>query len=176
MSIGYTREQIHQLDILLDNNVPPEQSPEQLETAVVVSEVVMAGTELGVLVRVGFGHGETRDYFLNCAVVLELVIGLVGASNEQNWWGVGEQPQFEPELPEVPRSAHDNAWRVLSLRTDSTPDGALISFSTGRTVSQFFMFKNIAHYVVGGLISAAERVGYWDDEMRLIPAHGERPS
>lgn len=171
MSTGYTREQLHQLEILIDQNAPPEQSAEQLYTAAIASDVVMAGTELGALVRIGFEHGASHDFFLNCAVVLEFVIGLVGAAQEQSWWGVADQPgAFEPELQAPTERDLDNALKVLSLRTDSSPEGALISFSTGRTMSQFYMPKNIAHYVIAGLHSAAERVGWWDDEMRLIPS------
>lgn len=78
---------------------PPEQSAEQLETAAVASDVVMAGTECGSLLRMGFEHSHTHDVFLNCAVVLELVIGLYGAAQEQNWWEVADQPEaFEPEM------------------------------------------------------------------------------
>ena len=175
MSTGYTREQIHQLEILLDQNVPPEQSIEHLDTAPIATDVVMAGTAIGALFKIGFEHGETKEFFLNCLVALELVIGLHGATIEESWWGVTEQPgAFEPELSPPKENDLDNALRVLSLRTDSTPYGALICFSTGRTVTQFFMPKAIAHYVLAGLASASERAGWWNDEMQLIPSDHEK--
>ena len=173
MATGYTREQIRNLEILIDNNVPPEQSEKQLASAPIATDVVMAGTELGALIRIGFEHGDSHDFFINCAVVLELVIGLYGAAQEQNWWAVGEQPEaFEPELESPSVEDLANAFKVLSLRTDSIPEGALISFNSGRTVVQFFMPKSIAHYVLAGMQSASECAGWWNEDMQLIPIDG----
>lgn len=168
MSTGYTSEQIRELEILMNQNRPPEQTAEQLEGAPAATHAVVSGTDKGALVRLAFDQDAPHDFFLNCAVALKLVVDLQGAAREQNWW-TGHPQGIEQNRASPTDAEIWAAIKVLSPRTDSAPEGALVSFGSGRTVSQFFMPRNVVHEVLAGLRGLAEHAGWWDDEMRLIP-------
>jgi len=174
MSTGYTREQIRQLEILIAQNTPPEQTAEQLNGAPTAIEIGLAGTGKGALIEFGFEHGVSHEFFLNCVIVLKFVIDLSGAAHEQNWWTFTERSQGIGGFSTPTDEEIWQATKVLSLRIDSAPDGALVSFGTGRTVSQFFVPKPVVHELLGDLRSLADHVGWWDDDMPLIPVDGER--
>lgn len=166
MSTGYTSEQIRELEILMDQNRPPEQTAGQLEGAPVAARAVVTGTDKGALVRFVFGQDAAHEFFLNCVVAHKLAVDLQGAALEQEWWtgypqGI-EQDRTPPTDAEIWA-----AVKVLSPRTDSAPEGALVSFGSGRTVSQFFMPRTVVHEILAGLRGLAEHAGWWDDTMTL---------
>ena len=169
MPTGYTREQIHQFEILVGTNLPPEQSAEQLKDAPIAADSVVAATDRDLLVDLTFAHGITQAYFLNSVVASELVAGLMGAAEEQHW-AIAELSDMTAQTSRTPTEKDLwDAFKVLSLRVDSTSDGALLSFSSGRTISQFFMPKKIAWDLMAAIQATAGRAGWWDHALNLIP-------
>lgn len=144
-----------------------------MDGAPIATHGAVTGTDKGALIRFVFEHGLSNGFFLNCATALRLVLDLYGAVREQNWWT--EQPRRSEQDNTPPTDADVwSAIKVLSPRTDSTPEGALVSFGTGRTVSQFFIPKRVVYELVAGLRGLAEQAGWWDDKMQLIPADRDK--
>ena len=134
----------------------------------------MAGTDPGVLVRLGFKNGDALDFFLNCVVALDLVYGLYEAGQTHGWWNKEPAWEVKHELEQPTRDDLATALNVISLRTDSDPKGLLVSFSSGPTVFQFSMPKKVAAEILAQIQTAAERARWWDSELKLIPAGGEK--
>ena len=174
MSTGYTREQLSELSRQIYENVPPEMTAADLKGAAKAIDISMAATDTGILLRLGFKRGEVIDFFLNCAVTLELVLGLHAARERQGWW-LGERvdphiSQLELPSPEDLAGALD----VISLRTASEPKGVMIAFSGGATVFQFNMRRKLLEAVLGTIALANDRACWWDDTMALIPNDGSK--
>jgi hypothetical protein len=174
MTTGYTREQLAALSQQIYENVPPEMTAADKEAAAKVLDASVAATDLGILLRLGFKRQTTVDFFLNCAVMIELVLGLHAAGETHGWWlkeydderGLRLGPPTPEDLP--------GALQVISLRTASEPEGLMVAFRNGPEVLQLYMRGNTAEEVLVGIAQANDRARWWDDNFALIPNDGTK--
>jgi phage gp46-like protein len=174
VSTGYTREQLFELTRQIHENLPPEITEADFKGAAKVKELSMAGTDVGVLLRLGFGRGKILDVFLNCAVALELVVGLYAAGQTNGWWTqeYTDRPPFALETPT--REDIATSLDVASLRTTSDARGVLIALGSGGTALQVYMPRKVIVDVLAAIQQAADRAGWWDDKMNLRAMDGEK--
>jgi hypothetical protein len=174
MTTGYTREQLAELSLQIYESAPLEVTKADRKLSPKALDASMSGTEMGILLRLGFKRGEERDFFLNCAVMLKLVFELYGAGETHGWWlkEYNDVPGFNLEAPTP--SDLDTAANVISLRTDTDPKGVLIAFRIGLTIVPFYMRRKLVEEVLSAIHHANDRAEWWDDSMALIPNDGTR--
>jgi hypothetical protein len=174
MTTGYTREQLAELARQLYENAPPEMTSADKNKAAKVLDASMAATDIGILLRLGFKKAATIDFFLNCAVMVELVQGLHAAGEAHGWWRheYNDKPGFKLDPPtpdDLPL-----ALQIISLRTASEPNGLLIAFRDGLEVLRLYMRRKTAGEMLAAIAQANKRAQWWDDDFALIPNDGTK--
>jgi len=171
MATGYTREQLAELAQQIYENVPPEMTAADKKAAAKVLDASMAATDLGILLRLGFKRQTTVDFFLNCALMIELVLGIHAAGEAQGWLKEHKDERGFKLGPPTPEDL-PGALQIISLRTASEPEGLMIAFRNGPEVLQLYMRRKTAEEVLAAIAQANDRARWWDSAMALIPNDG----
>jgi hypothetical protein len=174
VTTGYTREQLAELAQQLYDTAPPEITEADRKDAAKVLDASMAATDLGILLRLGFKNATTVDFFLNCAVMVELVQGLHAAGEAHGWWRHEYNDKSGFKLPSPTPDDLPLALQIISLRTASEPKGLLIGFRNGLEVLGLYMRRKMATEVLGAIARANDRAQWWDDNFSLIPNDGTK--
>jgi hypothetical protein len=174
MTTGYTREQLAELAQQIYDNVPPEMTAADKKGAAKVLDASMAATDLGILLRLGFKRNTTADFFLNCAVMIEFVLGLHAAGETQGWWLREYDGERGFKLDPPPPEDLPLALQIISLRTGSEPKGLMIAFRNGPEVLHLYMRRKTAEEVLAAIAQANDRARWWDDNFALIPNDGSK--
>jgi hypothetical protein len=174
MTTGYTRDQLADLLLLFHEHVPPEITEADFKAPAKVKDISMAGTEFGVLIRMGTKEGKDLDFFLNCVVTLELVVCLYAAGVTYSWWTKKHTDPVGFKIPPPSREDLDQALGVVSFRIGTRSAGVIITFNGGPIAYQFYMRRKVVADVLTGLQHAADVAGWWDEKMELIPVNRER--
>jgi hypothetical protein len=172
MTTGYSREQLAELYRQIYESAPLEVTNADRKLAPKVLDTSMAATELGVLLRLGFKRGEERDFFLNCAVLIEFAFALYGAGETYGWWlkEYDDPAGFSLEAPTP--SDLGTAANVISLRTDFNAKGVLVAFRIGLAIVPFYMCRKLVEEILGTIQHVNDRARWWDESMALIPNDG----
>ncbi|HEX4484743.1 MAG TPA: hypothetical protein VH088_00655, partial [Terriglobales bacterium] len=85
MATGYSQDQLDLMDDVLEAAAPQVPGPEDRKRAYTVSAMKVSGTDLGVLLNLGFRKGESLLVMLNCVVSRELIISLTLGSLVHGW-------------------------------------------------------------------------------------------
>ena len=172
MTTAYSRAELDALEAQMMSAAPAEMKAKDLKRAPVAQDVAMAGTNAGALIRLAFKNGKQQDFFLNCVVATELMVGLYDAGEKHGWWGDGE-PERAPNGLALPVEADlHKSLTAVSLRTSSSADGSLIAFTVGRGSLGLFMPKAIAMETMIGIKQTGDTAGWWAEDMTLIPNDG----
>jgi hypothetical protein len=174
MAPAYTREQLAALSQDLYENAPPEITAADKKTAPKVLDASMAATDLGILLRLGFKGNATLDIFLNCAVMIELVLGLHAAGETQGWWLKEYNDEVGFKLDSPTPDDLPLALQVISLRTTSDPKGLMIAFRNGPEPLRLYMPRKTAEEILAAIVQANDRARCWDDAMALVPNDGTK--
>ena len=169
MTTGFTREQLFGLTKTFHENVPPEFGPDPDKALEQTEDLAMAGTDVGILLRLAFKGDKTFDFFLNCVVTLELLTTLYAAGVSQGWWTKKFNDPVGWKVPPPSRDDGPNSMQVISFRIATQPEGVSLFFSDGKTVFRVFMRRRIVADVLTGVQQAADRAHWWDERMELVP-------
>jgi hypothetical protein len=169
MTTGYTREQLFGLTKTFHDNVPPDFEPSNFEKMDQANDLAMAGTEVGILLRLAFKGDNPVDFFLNCVVTLELLTDLYAAGVSQGWWLKEYNDPVGWKVPPPSREDGPAAMEVLSFRVATERDGVMLAFSDGQTVFEFRMCRKIVADVLTGIQQAADKAQWWDEKKELLP-------
>jgi hypothetical protein len=174
MTTGYTREQLAQLAREMDAAAPMPVTAEALRDAQAVIDITMAGTELGILLRLATKGDDFTDIFLNCVIVLELVFCIIAAKEAQGWKWMGDRHMTELKVTSPTEADLPTCWPVKSFRLGSGALGATFVVTDGRTDRRFYIRRKLLAVLLAGIAHASERGGWWGDSMELRPNDGTR--
>jgi hypothetical protein len=173
MTTGYTREELHTLRQMIEQHLPPEMGRSDKKAAERVTGVGVAGMDLGVLLRLGLKKTQ-KFVFLNCALVLELVVGIYAAGQLAGWWNFETKAREQYRLAPPADGDAADSFKPLSIRTLSDYDGLLVALADETKTVRFFLSKEVATETLSTIQAGADRLRYWDGKMDLIPARAER--
>jgi hypothetical protein len=85
MATGNTREQIAELAFEMKVASLPAVTTYNLRDAQAVTDIAMAVTKLGILLRLATKGDGPTDLFLNCVIIRVLVLCFIAAKDAQAW-------------------------------------------------------------------------------------------
>lgn len=163
MATGYSREQLAALTLQMDADAPPPLITEDLGLAEPIVDAGMAGTDLGILLRLAGKGDDFTNLFLNCVLVLKLVF-CIFAARDANGWRLTED-QHMAKLRQMPPTEADlaAAWRITSLHLGSDRQGAMLAATDGVTTRRFFIRRKLLAALLAIIAQANDRAGWWGD-------------
>jgi hypothetical protein len=172
MTTAYSREQLAALSREMDANAPPDLTRDDLMAAKTITRARFEATELGVVLWLAAGSGKAVQLFLNPALLVELLYCIDVASEANGWQLTKQNPPLLHSIDEP--LALSAAVRVSSLRLGSEAKGAVLAVTDGKTISRYYLPLQLIASIFGTVGLANKTVGWWDDDMALIPNDGTK--
>ena len=176
MTTGYTRAELKALKSAMLQHAPRLATSADLNRTPRIAAVTMAASEGAMVFIFKVQKGDLIQVHMNVVVVAELFIGINAAGENGGWWTSKLAYQRAPSM-RIPTSEDaETSADVISLTTSAAGKDMLVNLA-GELSRETFMIKlsrEVAGEIFVGIEMAAEKFGWWDDTMALIPNDGTK--
>ena len=172
MATAYTRDELEKQRKTLFDLAPKIPTEKDLARAPRINAITMAGSDAGILLRLGFRKPKEVTFFINCLICQYLYAAINDAAVEGGWSKSGAHYQRDEVLSVPTTNDVNSALNVSSITTTAAPSGILVNFGGAGESLLTYTPEVIALELRAGIKLAANQTGWWGKDFVLLASDG----